>query len=185
MDLLKAFKAAAGTRRYIIGAVCVGVIGAVDWIYAKLKAANMMTELIGLPSWVIATWVAAGFVIYWLLDHAVKLQRRMGGARVELSNLRAEGVEIRNTGRHKFADEPSYLAWKKSVIDWEANVVAAISKVNEADAEWFKVLDVVPIPARLPFYKKHDPEDLHELHYRMHDCRLDRLGKMILNLWRE
>lgn len=79
-------------------------------------------------------------------------------------------------------DKAILEAWIAEVVQWERDVTSAIAKVNEADAVWFSVLDVVPEP-RIALYGA-VPSN-HEKLYRQHDARLARLGDMIRNLWRD
>ena len=68
------------------------------------------------------------------------------------------------------------------------------SQVSEADAEWFKILDIVP-ECRVQFYPDISSytvggeEDLlfreHERELRFHDFRVWRLGEIVHSLWRE
>lgn len=185
-EIRSVIKAALGIRRYILLSMVAGLAGIFAWLFAHLEKLGLPV-LPGLPlPWAAAIAVIFVIVVLALLEHAVKLQRRISGARVELSHLRAKGVGIRNDGRFGFRDEISWLDWKQEAEDWNTEVIAAIGKVNEADAQWFSILDIVPEP-RLPMKVK-TLNKLYEGHmklYREHDCRVARLGEMVRELWRE
>ena len=177
------FKAALGVKRYIIWISFASFAGVITWWLTYLSEVGVNISPGSLLPWVSAFATILIVIVLALLDYAVKLRRRMGGARIKLSHLREEGVRIRNAGNNQFADQSSWLRWQESALDWDKKIIDAIKEVNEADAIWFSVLDVVPSP-RIPFYRTHDPSDPHEKLYREHDFRLKRLGAMIQNLWR-
>ena len=179
-----AFSAAAGPRRYVIGAIVSVVIAFSDHIWSWFGNASM-TGLLGVPSWAMAIIIALCMIAYWLLEHLVHLRRRIRGARYELAQLRSRGVAIRNEGR-SITNRQKLEDWGKSSLDWNEEVIASIKKINEADAEWFSVLDVVPDP-RLPIEHTSTVDlkmsaDHHKL-YREHDLRLKRLGEMLYEIW--
>ena len=185
-EIRSIIKAALGIRRYILLSMVAGLAGIFAWLFAHLEKIGLPVPP-GLPlPWAAAIAVIFVIVAWALLEYSVTLGRRISGARVELSRLRAKGVDIRNDGRFAFPDESSWLDWKQKAEDWNTEVIAAIGKVNEADAQWFSILDIVPEP-RLPM-KVEDPSKLYDGHmklYREHDCRVARLGEMVRELWRE
>lgn len=187
MKFLKAINAAMGPRKYIIFTLCSGVTVAVDWLYSKIEATGKPVPLLGVPSWVVATWVGTGLIVYWLLDHLVKMRDRIKGARLELARLRTSGVDLRNHGRHLIGSKIPWKKWEKDVTDWDLNVIDCLKNVNEAAAEWFKVLDVVPSPRLqvIEFLQDQDERDAHLDLYKWHDFRLTRLEKLIWIIWRE
>jgi hypothetical protein len=179
-----AFSAAAGPRRYIIGGIISVVIAFSDHIWSWFGNASM-TGLLGVPSWAVAIIVALGMIAYWLLEDLVHLRRRMRGARYELAKLRSQGVAIRNEGT-SITHRQTLENWKKRTLDWNEEVIANIKMINEADAEWFSILDVVPEP-RIPIERTSTVDltlsaDHHKL-YREHDLRLKRLGEMLYEIW--
>jgi hypothetical protein len=179
-----AFSAAAGPRRFIIGAVISVIIGISDHLWSWLGNTSM-AKLLGIPSWAVAIIVALLLISYWLLEYLVQLRRRIRGARAELAELRKDGVALRNEGR-SISDKATFAKWKKATLDWDEKVIAAIKKINEADAVWFSVLDVVPEP-RLPIEDTSQVDLIlsaaHHKAYREHDYRLRRLGEMLYELW--
>lgn len=100
-------------------------------------------------------------------------------ARVRLAELRSSGVNLRNTGMTLQARNGDFNAWKAETEDWLNRVLAEISNIDPADAEWFRVLDTVPEP-RVPLYFPYKTkEGLHLKLHREHDYRLLRLDKLI------
>lgn len=183
-------KAALGVRRFLLTPLIGSVIGMVDWVLAKLNQSGMIT-LVGVPSWMIGICVAISLVLWWMIKFAVKLRQQISGSRTALSRLRAAGVAIRNDGRDIFTKRADFNIWNTRVDQWEKEVVQAIREVNEADAEWFAILDVVPKPRvkirNLSTNSTDHPnwQGDHTRAYNQHDARLDRLGDMIRNLWRD
>jgi hypothetical protein len=109
----------------------------------------------------------------------------MRGARFELAKLRTEGVAIRNEGR-SISHKQVLSKWEKKVGDWNSAVISSMGEINQADAEWFSVMDVIP-DARLPI-ENTIPNDLtasavHHKLYREHDFQLRRLGEMLYEIW--
>src|SRR5262249_55553559 len=142
-----AFSAAAGPRRFVIGAIISVVIALTDHVWSLLGNVSM-TRILGIPSWGAGIIVALLLVAYWLLEYLVQLRRRMRGARFELAKLRTEGVVIRNEGR-SISHKQALSKWEKKVGDWNSAVILSMGEINQADAEWFSVMDVIP-DARLP-----------------------------------
>lgn len=98
-----------------------------------------------------------------------------------MAKLRTAGVEIRNHGCI-LNDDTTWRAWANAAEEWSRKVYESLKSISEADAEFFRVLDVVPSEPRViyvPFNEEHMKV------FREHDCRLDRLGRMVYNLWRE
>lgn len=176
----KAFTSAAGVRRYVIGGIITLAIALFDLVRPLLEGVGM-TALVGMPSWALAIIVALGLIAFWLLERLVKLERQIKGARLELARLRTDGVALRNEGRGFLGTEPAWPDWEKRVLQWNDDVIANIKKINEADAEWFSVLDVVPPPRLKPH--AYPGSDGHNKLYPEHDFRLKRLGEMIYSVW--
>lgn len=144
-----------------------------------------MRELMGAPIW---AWglIAAGVIMaVSSYEGMYRMRRRIKGGRRALSELRAKGVELRGLGRYDFADNSSWLQWKGRVLQWDQDVLTELRRINEADAVWFEVLDVVwwwyP---RVPFRGTPGTNDEQKKLYRELDARLDNLGEMIRDLWR-
>jgi hypothetical protein len=102
-------------------------------------------------------------------------------AKVRLSQLRSEGVVIRNAGAALiFA---SHLEeWAKRIADWMKETIDAVKVIDEADGEWFAVLGEVP-KARVPIPNlqlggQADREMFVKL-FREHDFRLARLDQLL------
>ena len=178
-DRGRVLSAAWGAKRYMLIPLSGTIGGFLYWAAGKLSEVGV-GGLLGIPAWFFGLFVAVLIGLWWLLEYAVKLRRTIGGARVDLSRLRKEGVELRNEGMQA-KNITSLSAWMASVSDWNMRVIKAIKKVNEADAEWFSVLDVVPRP-RLKFTAMNAD---HSKAFNEHDFRLKILGEMIQNLWRE
>lgn len=102
------------------------------------------------------------------------------GAKLRLSQLRGEGVVIRNAGATLMFT--SHLdAWAKKVSEWMREAIAAIRVIDEADSEWFATLGEVPA-ARVPISNvqlggQFDREMFVKL-FREHDFRLARLDQL-------
>lgn len=185
----EAIRVGLGFKRFLLVPVLGVLITGADIVAPKLLAFGF-GGLIGVPSWAIGTFFGTVLVTYWLLEYVVDLRRQIFGTRVSLSKLRSEGVSIRNKGAKRFQTLEAYEEWHESVLDWNDRTISEIRKINEADAEWYAVLDIVE-PPRLPIEvsKSFRPalpwDELHDVNYRQHDFRLKRLGEMIQNLWRD
>ena len=181
-----AIKEAAGIRWQIFGFLVALAIGRLDWLYQKIINQPQTPEtaihtIFGFPSWILGVTVALFLLFYWLLEYAVKLRRQIKGARAELASLRSLGVEIRNHGL-QLRDEAAWKDWAIAAENWNKEVYKSLQKISEADAELFRVLDVLPSEPRVPYIP------LNEDHKKLlseHDCRLDRLGTMVYSRWRE
>ena len=185
-DRWAVLQAALGLRRFLLAPIIGTVVGSVDWVARKFAEADM-GHLIGVPSWAVGIFAATFLVFWWVLEYAVKLRKQIKGTRTELSRLREEGVGIRNAGMSMFSTRNGYDAWKAKTLDWNSRVIEEIRKINEADAEWFKVLDVVKAPRLQIDIRPPAPDWMndHKFFYKNHDFRLKRLGEMIQNLWRD
>ena len=128
---------ALGPKRYMLVPLIGAIVVFVDWAAARLAEAGV-SKLTGVPSWAIGLFVALFMVAWWLLEYSVKLRRQISGTRVDLSELREEGVKIRNKGIEPFSNEPDWKTWKNSADEWEVRVIGKIKKINEADGVWFK-----------------------------------------------
>ncbi len=62
--------------------------------------------------------------------------------RLRLARLRSTGVRLRNQA---VSGAPP-TTWQDEVRDWTNEVISQISRIDEADAEWFRTLDAVPPP---------------------------------------
>ncbi len=156
-----------------------------EWIAARQVELGI-TGLWGMPAWFVGGWLATAVIALLFLHHAVKLHRQIRGTRTELSKLRAEGVKLRNSGVPAFQDYREWEKWSDSVNDWRERVIAEIRNINEADAEWFSVLDVIP-PPRLACSVSSPPQQWEKDRldaYQFHDYRVKLLGEMIRDLWR-
>jgi hypothetical protein len=177
------FSAAAGVRRYVIGGIVSIIIAVSDHLWPSLGFS--VSSVLGLPSWALGVIIALLLISYWLLEHVTELRLRMKGARLELAKLRATGVALRNEGMW-IADREVLRRWERRVEKWNKDVIKNIAKINEADAEWFSILDVVP-PGRLSIERTLNNDLQRSAHhnklYREHDFRLRRLGQMIYRLW--
>lgn len=147
----------------------------------------------GVPDWVWALWGGTLVLLFFIIEYATRLRLRIRGVRVGLSKLRTEGVNIRNDGEWVFQTQNELNAWQAKVIDWNKRVIEEIRKINEADAEWFSVLDVVG-PPRVPIKLNQITYQMLQILtwvddqqriYTQHDNRLSRLGEMVRSLWRE
>lgn len=190
-DYTTTLRIAADFKRFLLAPIISTVIGAAAWASQKLAefdigyVEEILSVLVGLL-------VAAILFFLWVWDYAVKLRGQIRGTRVELSRLRAEGVELRNAAIAIFSTQTEFDEWKKKALEWNKRVIEEIRKINEADAEWFSILDVVS-PPRIAMANQSPPQTVASMGwqgaqiklYKEHDCRLARLGDMIRNLWRD
>jgi hypothetical protein len=111
-----------------------------------------------------------------MVQRLAKLLKQVSTARVEIAQLRAEGVKLRNEGCAIGTDE-GWQTWKKAVEDWEKKVITARKQISEAHPIWFGTLDVV-VPARIKVekYGLGHPGD-HEKLFREHDLRSAAWGR--------
>ena len=177
---LTAIQNALGLRRYIIAATVGAVIGFVDLVYGRLESAGL-SAWTGIPPFAIGVAVALAIVVWCFVERMAALEARIRGTRAELAILRSRGVELRNEAQHGFLNNPAWDEWSQKATTWNVEVVSAIRKFSEADAEWFGVLDVVPAPRIGNPLGDGDQIKL----YWMHDFRVKRLGKMIYGLWKD
>ena len=172
-------------KRYLLPSLMLAVSAVVGLAVAGLKKIGV--EIDWLLPWFAALVVALFLGALWILEYTVTLRKQISGTRVGLSELRQEGVKIRNDGITPFPDKSTWEDWRVLALDWNKRVINKIKEINEADGVWFETLDVVPSP-RINLYLKEEPElwqdDRIKL-YGEHDCRLKRLGEMIRNLWRD
>jgi len=178
-DRARVFWTALGTHRYgladIAKLAAVGVAAAsIYWFGYKMTALE-----IGL-----AVALVVAVLLFWImLEYALKLTRQISDARVRISQLRHEGVRIRNDALRGVSSGPKWRAWEKRVLAWKQEVEDAIAEISRADAEWFSVLDIVP-PPRLTSGVA--PQGLEQKFLKLfgeHDFRVCRLGEMIRDLW--
>lgn len=92
--------------------------------------------------------------------------------RLQLAKLRADGVAMRNDAQSMIDSS----AWASVADDWMRQTIATIKEIDEADAEWFRILDAVP-PARVALNP--NATAAHSKAFREHDYRLVRLDKLI------
>lgn len=185
------FKISLGARRFVLPSLVLFVATVVS-IVAAYFGGRGVDWLTALPAWVpfvVGLFVAHMMITWAVVEYAVKLRRQIRGTRVGLSSLRKEGVDLRNRGREPILDEAIWKAWERDVKDWNDRVIATIKDVNEADAIWFSVLDVVPPPRIAPFATDPPTKELWVADrfrlYSWHDLRVCRLGEMIRELWRD
>lgn len=99
--------------------------------------------------------------------------------RLRLTQLRSEGVVIRNNGRRMNIDFPT---WEREALNWFEKAKRTIAAESSADAEWFRVLDTVP-PPRLEIIKPaREYAGAHLKLYREHDYRLTKLDELIASV---
>ncbi|GMV61354.1 MAG: hypothetical protein AMXMBFR74_05230 [Parvibaculum sp.] len=190
-DYFAALKAALGFRRFLLTSIVSSATALVDRI-SKKSVEFGLDYLVAIPSWLIGACVFSALIFWWVLSYAVTLRRQILGTRVALSHLRGEGVKLRNAATSVFPTQRDFDEWEKKVLDWRTLVIEEIRKINEADAEWFSVLDVVP-PPRISISSLTPTQTAATMNwaaaqkklYGEHDCRLARLGDMIQNLWRD
>ena len=103
--------------------------------------------------------------------------------RLALARLRQAGVALRNSAQFGFEEAAAMQAWMEQVETWNTEVVFSIMAGNEADAEWFRIADVVETP-RIPMSYPWDTPLSGDEHafflYNLHDFRLVKLEKLIL-----
>ena len=135
---------------------------------------HLMTKTWQIPVWVLGTIITGRLVLapYWMWKEDEVLRPAPSKARTRLTELRAEGVAIRNRGQNLTQDLPAWLA---EVRKWEEATIAAIKKIDEADGEWFRTLDTVPQPR----IKVHALDKEHLKTFREIDYGLTRLDHLI------
>src|SRR5688500_13127348 len=110
-----------------------------------------------------------------------KRNPNLKAATLRLTQLRGEGVVIRNDGAQLMFT--SHLdAWAKRILDWMKETIETIKVIDEADSEWFTILGEVPA-ARVPIPNVQlggytDREMFVKL-FREHDFRLARLDQLL------
>jgi hypothetical protein len=178
-DRKAALESAAGIRRYVIAGLISFAVAAFDYVRSATERRGM-TALVGMPSWGVGVIVFLAIVSWWLLERLVTFERQIRGSRLDLAKLRVIGVAMRNEGLQLTGFEEGWTEWSARVEKWNTDVIANMRKLNEADAEWFSVLDVVPAPRLAP---SRAGSPAHEKLFREHDFRLRRLGEMIYGVW--
>lgn len=104
----------------------------------------------------------------------IPAQRRRQRALLNLAQLRASGVEIRNRGSHQM-DESARMEWYSEVARWEEEVFRQAELVSPVEAESIRTLDTFPI-RRVDSVT--DGDAIHRI--SMLSTRLDRLNDLIL-----
>jgi hypothetical protein len=176
-----AIKDAAGIRWQVFGLLIAIAIARLDWFYRRSGGVEDM--IFGFPSWILGITVALALLFVWMLESNVQLRCQIKVARLEIARLRLDGVRLRNAGRRTIDSATAWLRWQCDVLDWNDRVVAAIAKINEGDAAWFAVLDVVPESRVAPQAVSEEFKAEYEKLFREHDFRVRRLGDMISALW--
>ena len=175
------FKEALGASRYGLPnfiRLAVVVVAAI-YLYRYGHAMNWIETagVVGTVSFLILFLV--------MLEFCLKLTKQIREARVELSKLRRRGVELRNIGQ-KISNAETFDKWVADTNQWHNDVVACISQISAADAEWFAILDSYPDIPREPIkeaFMRDGNEFEHNKRFAEHDFQLARLGNMIRDLW--
>jgi hypothetical protein len=180
-----AFRAAVRERQYVLPSLTLFVAAIAGIVVGQLQ--EMGLDLNPVLPYLVGLFVVAIFLVFIILEDNVKLRNTIRGTRTDLSILREEGVGIRNRGVHPFKDEVSWTNWRESADHWSDKTIEKIREVNEADAVWFRTLDVVP-PPRLEMYGRVPGEpwlENRKKRFQELDFQVKRLGEMIRELWRD
>ena len=186
----RALKEVAGIRAYILLATVTAGAGYLVWFVESATGYGLLN--LGLPKWAAAMIVFLFVTWMWLLEHVVKMRRRLRGARLDLATLRSEGVRIRNEVLRLRAAQEVFEDWERRALEWNDRVIAALNSISQGDAEWFSVLDVVPPPrfdlefeleAGNDYFANEQVRNRLRRAFQHHDFRLARLGRMIQRLW--
>jgi hypothetical protein len=134
-----------------------------------------------IPLWILAAIMAVRLILapYWLYSEC----RSVGPIsadptkRKRLAELRADGVKLRNEVGQLTIGKGD---WIKRINKWREDTISAIREIDEADADWYCILDVVPEP-RITLPMTLRGGSYHELlkNFREHDFRLVRLDQLI------
>jgi len=192
-DRYAVYHEAAGVRRYLLGGIVAAAVGLIDSFEAGLQwawpyfsdapAPEWEPDMIlGFPSWIVGITVLFALLWWFALSYAVRLRRQIRGANYELAKLRHSGVRLRNEGRAgRFGENAGVSEWESKVLQWFNDVVEAIRKVDDAEAERFVVLDTVP-PPRLELILRLKDQETNKAFrklYQEHDFRLVNLEKLM------
>ena len=123
-----ALAAAWKERRYMLPSLIIAISGAVGLAVALLKKVGV--EIDWLLPWLSALAVALFLGTLWILEYTVELRKQISGTRVGLSELRQEGVAIRNDGRSPFSDISAWEDWRDLTLNWNNRVIVKIKKIK-------------------------------------------------------
>jgi hypothetical protein len=101
--------------------------------------------------------------------------------RAELSHLRNLGVGIRNDASPGLLTRDQWPAWIERTA-WNAEAIAAIRKVSNADAGWFEIADIMPkarLGVAIDEAMPHDEVAQALRRFQLHDFRLVKLEQLI------
>jgi hypothetical protein len=173
-DRLAALKDALGPRRYMLVPLIGAGAGVADLLAVRYASFSVSGYFGSFAIGLLAAVLAAAWM---LLERLAQVERRMKGARVDLSKLRSEGVRIRNDGMN--VATTTWEEWRTVTESWNTRTIECIGKIDQGCAEWFSVLDIVPAP-RIEGVRLNG----HQVNvYAQHDCRVARLGDLIQQLW--
>ena len=185
---------------------CVQTITIVGWLWKAAVAIAWLAVVIGwLPSgsgmnWLVSlevwltnnvadpilTALLTGLLVSSLAVPVIwraiwRLHFRSEATRLKLSQLRSEGVEVRNEAADEnyYLDDNAWDDWATRVVAWNDKVVAAIAKVSGADAEWYRTLDHVPPPAVQMTLPPGDDGNGRQNIFSTHCYRLEKLEQLI------
>jgi len=115
-ERFSAFSEGVGARRFTLGAIFSGVVGAADHIRAAFQWQGMV---FGIPSWIFGLLVLSIFIAWWLLEYTVKLRRQLSGA-VNLENALDMLSEYFDEGNNKLfnAQINSATDYGKWIAEW-------------------------------------------------------------------
>jgi len=99
--------------------------------------------------------------------------------RLLLARLRREGVAIRNDSCRLELEDADFNAWSLEVGKWRERTAYVIEQIDAADAEWFRILDIVPEPREPLLMPRKKHEGKHFAAHRQHDFRLAKLEQLI------
>ena len=142
---------------------------------------NLVPALEPIRKWSLAGTIlaAAATMVLRLFSYAHSLRIQINDGRTKLSELRKQGVALRNEGEI-LHNRDTLGEWLLRVEKWNEGVLEAIGKISVADKIWFETLDIVPEPRVQP----HLSDDIAFMKgYRHLDFRLARLDEMIRDLW--
>jgi hypothetical protein len=99
--------------------------------------------------------------------------------RLLLARLRREGVAIRNDSCRLELEDADFNAWSLEGDKWRERTAYVIEQIDAADAEWFRILDIVPEPREPLLMPRKKHEGKHFAAHRQHDFRLAKLEQLI------
>jgi hypothetical protein len=137
--MLKTYFEGFGQRRLLLAILVLSLGTTSEYLIAQ--HGQQVAVLTGVPSW---GGISAVLVLF--AHNARRNQIRNKAYRLRLFELRQTGIWFMEQGNNNIASEESLLEWSRQTEEWANEVYCVLRSHCEADAEWFRRIDSVPVP---------------------------------------